>query len=165
MSAGTIGVGCGAAIVRGGRILLVKRLRPPEAGCWSLPGGRVELLERVESAVAREVREEVGVDVNVGTLLCFTQLVGVDGAHWVAPVYRARLNVGEPRNCEPEKLAAVAWFDLDHPPNPLASAARDAIAALKAEETMTDRLEDLHLRELIKSRSDEKGVPTDIETL
>ena len=81
MNVEAIGVGCGAAIVRGGRILLVKRLRAPEAGCWSLPGGKVERLERLEDAVTREVREEVGADVEIGALLCVTQLVGIDDAH------------------------------------------------------------------------------------
>ena len=53
VSAGVPRVGCGAAIVRDGRILLFKRLRPPEAGRWSLPGGKVDFLESIEDAVAR----------------------------------------------------------------------------------------------------------------
>jgi ADP-ribose pyrophosphatase YjhB (NUDIX family) len=53
------GVGCGAAIIRGGRILLVERRTPPEAGYWNLPGGKVDFLERVEAAIVREIKEEV----------------------------------------------------------------------------------------------------------
>lgn len=56
-------VGCGAAIVDGSRILLVKRRRQPEAGHWGLPGGKVDWLERVEHAVIREIREELGVEL------------------------------------------------------------------------------------------------------
>ena len=131
MSARAPGVGCGAAIVREGRIVLVKRLKAPEAGHWSLPGGKVDFLERVEDAVAREIREEIGVDIALERALGVSELIGVDGQHWVSPVYLARIERGEPANREPGKLEAVAWFALDAPPEPLALAAREAIAAIK----------------------------------
>lgn len=63
-------VGCGAAIVRDGRILLIKRKRAPEAGCWGLPGGKVDWLEPVERAVCREIEEELGIALERATLLC-----------------------------------------------------------------------------------------------
>ncbi|MCT7919676.1 NUDIX domain-containing protein [Burkholderia pseudomallei] len=62
-------VGCGAAIVRDGRILLIKRKRAPEAGCWGLPGGKVDWLEPVERAVCREIEEELGIALERATLL------------------------------------------------------------------------------------------------
>jgi ADP-ribose pyrophosphatase YjhB (NUDIX family) len=52
-------VAVGAVVVdREARILLVKRARPPTAGTWTLPGGRVESGETLEAAVLREVHEE-----------------------------------------------------------------------------------------------------------
>lgn len=125
------GVGCGAAILREGRILLVKRLKAPEAGHWSLPGGKVDFLERVEDAIRREIREEIGVEIALDRPLVLVEMLGVDGQHWVSPVYLARLASGEPENREPDKLAAIAWFPLDTPPQPLAQAAREAIAAIR----------------------------------
>ena len=46
-----------------GRFLLVLRDRPPQAGCWSLPGGRVEPGESPQQAMEREVLEETGLVV------------------------------------------------------------------------------------------------------
>jgi 8-oxo-dGTP diphosphatase len=133
VSQGRIGVGCGAAILREGRLLLVKRRKAPEAGCWSLVGGKVDFLEAAEDAARRETGEEVGVDIVLGPLLCLTQMIGIDDQHWVSPVYRAIVKVGEPVNREPDKIEAVGWFDINDPPSPLALAAREAIAALRSE--------------------------------
>ena len=64
-------VPCVGAIVRDadGRILLVRRAKPPAQGRWSLPGGRVEPGEDWESACARELLEETGVHGSVGRLV------------------------------------------------------------------------------------------------
>jgi len=63
-------VGVGAVVVReDGYVLLVRRRQPPRAGEWSLPGGLVELGESLDEAVRREVREECGIEVQVGPLV------------------------------------------------------------------------------------------------
>jgi ADP-ribose pyrophosphatase YjhB (NUDIX family) len=56
-------IGVSALVRRDGKVLLVRRDRPPFAGKWSLPGGLVEAGERLEDAVVREVREETGLVV------------------------------------------------------------------------------------------------------
>jgi ADP-ribose pyrophosphatase YjhB (NUDIX family) len=56
----------GAVVVdRAGRVLLVRRGRPPSVGSWTLPGGRIEPGETPEAAVLREVLEETGVAARV----------------------------------------------------------------------------------------------------
>lgn len=58
----------GALIFNNDQILLIRRGREPLKGQWSLPGGCVETGERLEAAVAREVLEETGLKVDVGSV-------------------------------------------------------------------------------------------------
>jgi mutator protein MutT len=62
-------VGVGAIILDGDQVVLIRRAREPLKGQWSLPGGAVELGERLDAAIAREVREETGIDVDVGPVV------------------------------------------------------------------------------------------------
>lgn len=61
-------ISCVGAIVRDedGRLLVIRRGRPPGAGLWSIPGGRVEAGESLTDAVRREILEETGLQVDVG---------------------------------------------------------------------------------------------------
>jgi ADP-ribose pyrophosphatase YjhB (NUDIX family) len=126
-------VGCGAAIVRGGGILLLQRLKAPEAGHWGLAGGKIDLFETAQAAAEREILEELGIVIQARDLLCFVDQIDREaGTHWVSPVYLVRAFTGEPANVEPAKHGGIGWFALDDLPAPLTLAAREAIAALAA---------------------------------
>lgn len=56
-------LGVGAVVFRGDEVLLIERGTPPLKGWWTVPGGMVEVGERLEEAVVREVREETGLAV------------------------------------------------------------------------------------------------------
>lgn len=62
-------VSVGAVIVDRDHVLLIKRAHEPLKGAWSVPGGVVELGETLTDALAREVREETGLEVEVGPVL------------------------------------------------------------------------------------------------
>jgi 8-oxo-dGTP diphosphatase len=89
-----------AAIFRDGRVLIVRRARPPAHGLYTLPGGGVELGETLEQAVIREVREETALDVVPMELVGFRQAIARDDAgrverHFVILPFAARFISGE----------------------------------------------------------------------
>ena len=101
----------------GGRVLAARRERP--AG-WELPGGKVEPGETEPAALVRELREELGVTVEVG------DRIGPDvpiGAELLLRGWTAALADGEPTALEhaelrwlaPDELDTVAWLPADRP--------------------------------------------------
>ena len=79
-----------------GRLLLAREPGSPAAGPWMLPGGGVEYAEHPEDAVVREVREETGLQAEVGPLHVILSDLSTAGRrrrrlHNVRLVYRARL--------------------------------------------------------------------------
>lgn len=99
-------------IVSNGQILLGRRgPGTREPGKWSFPAGFVERGERVESAAAREAREETGLDIAVGPLL---GLFSEDEETVVLAVYEGSIVAGTPR--ADDDLTELAWYALDDLP-------------------------------------------------
>jgi 8-oxo-dGTP diphosphatase len=92
------------AVIAESRVLVAQRLRPPElAGRWELPGGKVGPGESEPEALARELAEELGVEVAVGERL------GDDialGATTTLRAYQVRLIRGE---LHPHDHGALRW--------------------------------------------------------
>jgi len=102
-----------AAIFRDGRVLIVRRARPPAYGLYTLPGGGVELGETLEQAVVREVREETALEVEPVELVGFREAIARDGAgrverHFVILPFAARWIAGEVSLNE--ELAEAHWL-------------------------------------------------------
>jgi 8-oxo-dGTP diphosphatase len=112
------------------RALLTLRKLPPEAGSWSIVGGKLEYLETLHHCAVREALEEVGVAISIEGLLCVTDhLLPHESQHWVSPAYLGRVTSGCAKNCEPRKTREVRWFPLSQLPPNLTMTARNAIAA------------------------------------
>jgi 8-oxo-dGTP diphosphatase len=93
-----------AAVIAESRVLVAQRLRPPElAGRWELPGGKVAPGETEPEALARELVEELGIEVAVGARL------GDDialNATTTLRAYQVSLMRGEPH---PHDHGALRW--------------------------------------------------------
>ena len=95
-------IGVGAVIVEGDRVLLVRRDTEPLRGEWSVPGGMLELGEKLRDGVRREVEEETGMAIEPGEVLdvfdsIFTDTLGRTQYHYVLIDYLCRVISGEAR--------------------------------------------------------------------
>ncbi|MGE0218614.1 (deoxy)nucleoside triphosphate pyrophosphohydrolase [Mycolicibacterium sp.] len=107
------------ALISGTKLLVAQRARPAAlAGLWELPGGKVAAGETDADALARELREELGIAVTVGAR------VGADvalTAQLTLRAYRVTHVAGEPtphdhralRWVDADEIAAVAWVPAD----------------------------------------------------
>jgi 8-oxo-dGTP diphosphatase len=96
-----------------GRLLVARRTSPPQfAGMWEFPGGKVESGEAAEQALHRELLEELGVSVRLGS-----ELVSGSGSGWplneraVMRVWFAELVDGEPHPLEDHD--ELRWIELE----------------------------------------------------
>lgn len=125
------GLGVGLVIVRDGKILLYKRVKPPEPGHWSIPGGKVDFMEKAADAARREAEEETGLAIGKVSLLGQSEVLSAaDKQHWISLLYLAESFEGEPQLTEPDKLTDFGWFGLAELPQPLSEFAAAAIALL-----------------------------------
>jgi 8-oxo-dGTP diphosphatase len=109
-------LGVGALIFRDSEILLVERGREPLRGQWSLPGGAVETGERLEDAIAREVREETGLEiVPVQVALIFERIIpdgaGITEYHYLLVDYLCEIRGGE--LCAGDDSNCARWFSVE----------------------------------------------------
>lgn len=125
-----IGVGVGAFILNEkNELLLQKRAVPAEKDHWCIPGGRLEMFELLEHAVAREAKEELGVEIELIRLMgVCDHIIPEENAHWVAMSYLCKIRSGEPKIMEPDKASDLQWFPLDNLPDHLTITTKKALA-------------------------------------
>ena len=112
-------VGVGVLIRRDGKYLIIRRAAEPDAGLWSVPGGLVDIGEKISDAAVREAKEETGLDVEIIDLLGVVDRIVREGSrikyHFIIADYLA-----EPREgiLKPASDALDArWIDPDELPN------------------------------------------------
>ncbi|MGH6683248.1 MAG: NUDIX hydrolase [Pseudolabrys sp.] len=103
-----------AAIVRDGKVLVVRRARNPAFNLYTLPGGAVEAGETLMQAVTREVREETALDIEPIALAGHREVIARDAQdrverHFVILCFAARWRSGEP--ALNEELDDARWLE------------------------------------------------------
>ncbi|MBB4286054.1 NUDIX hydrolase [Roseospira goensis] len=90
-----------AALVHDGRVLLVRRANPPDAGRWGFPGGKIDHGETIAAAAVRELHEETGVVGAAGDVFTAVDVIDRDGAgvvhhHYILVAVLCRWVAGDP---------------------------------------------------------------------
>jgi len=113
-------VGVGVLIEKDGRYLLIRRAADPDKGMWSVPGGLVEVGEKVKDAAAREALEETGLRVEIVERLGVVDKIMRDDEgrvmyHFIIVQFMARIVKGEVRAMD-DALEA-RWVRLSELPS------------------------------------------------
>lgn len=112
-------IGVGTVVWHGGRVLLVRRARPPRQGQWSLPGGAQQLGETMAEAARREVREEAGLEIELGQIIATIDLIERDPDGRVRYHYTLIDFTAEATGSAltpGDDAADARWFELDQLP-------------------------------------------------
>jgi 8-oxo-dGTP diphosphatase len=112
------GVAVGVLVYQNGKLLFGKRLAKFGYGFYSIPGGKLEYGETIESAAARELEEETGLKAENFTLAGYTDDTWAD-RHWVTIYLETDTFHGEVKNPEPDKCAGWEFYDTKKLPDPL----------------------------------------------
>lgn len=101
-----------AVIVEAGQLLLVRHEKAGQS-YWMLPGGGVDYGETLAGALQRELREEIGVGADIGSLLLANDSVPPDRHRHIVNLYfRASITSGTPARGTDPRVVAVAFHPL-----------------------------------------------------
>lgn len=105
-------IGVGGAVVRDGRLLLVRRASRRGRGNWQVPGGFIEPRETIEEAVVREVSEEAGVEAEVEGVLGVRSRVDPESGNSLYIILLLRGLAGDPKPDDHE-VDRAGYFSLE----------------------------------------------------
>ncbi len=103
----------GSALIRNseGKCLAVRIAKEMVGGVLVPPGGKLQENETVRECVVREVKEELGITIEIEKLEAIDEQRYEDG-YWIFLMYKARILQGEPVIMEPDKIIEMKWADI-----------------------------------------------------
>jgi 8-oxo-dGTP diphosphatase len=108
---------CAAGVLKRNDLYLLAK-RPegkPFAGFWEFPGGKIQPPETPEKALARELHEELGININTETLQKISDVVyDYPEFKLSMPTFLCDIWEGEPQECEGQKLQWVTLQEVSH---------------------------------------------------
>lgn len=118
------GLGVGVMILKDDKVLLGLRNPNKEKasselngqGTWTMPGGKVEYMERLADAAKRELEEETSLIANDLKLICISDDM-TDTAHYVTAGFLVNEYSGEIKTMEPKTILEWKWFDINNLPS------------------------------------------------
>jgi len=106
-------------VEKAGQILIAKRAIEPQQGMWDLPGGFVNVSERVEDCVLREVKEETNLEVKIERYLgSAPDVYGQTGKPTLNLLYWTKYQAGTP--LAQDDVAELKWLEYAHLPQKFA---------------------------------------------
>ncbi len=122
-----------AILLRDERILLGRRHQTEYADdLFHFPTGHLQAGESVVEGLVREIREELGVHRNSGSVRLAHVMHSASGTGRVAFFFVANDWVGTPSNQEPNKCSESAWFGWDDLPDQMVPYARVALGPIRS---------------------------------
>ena len=93
------------------KVLLTRRGYPPYKNYWCLPGGHIDWGESARLAVAREVKEEIGLDLDPRFLFYWDEIIPVMNIHAVVLVFSGPATGN--LIAQPGEILEMGWFRFD----------------------------------------------------
>lgn len=117
------GLGVGVMILKDDKILLGLRNPNKEKasselngqGTWTMPGGKVDYMEKLIDAAKRELEEETSLVATKLKLICVSDDM-TDTAHYVTAGFLVEKYLGDVKTMEPETILEWRWFDINNLP-------------------------------------------------
>lgn len=103
---------CGAIVIKDDKFAIVQEAKKHVRGLWNIPAGHLETNENIYTGTIREIKEEIGLDVELEGLIGVYQHKSKLGNNIVSFYFHASVAGGELKN-DLEKILHIKWVTFD----------------------------------------------------
>jgi len=121
------------------KILLLKRQNTGyEDGSYHVPAGHMDGNETVTKALIRESKEEIGIDIEEANVRLVHVMHNLTNNERMGFFFEVTKWSGQITNMEPEKCSELAWFEINHLPEPMVPYALHALTCYKHHQLLSE---------------------------